>query len=400
MDELTWCHIWNAVKAETINKTELQPGSKEFYEHVNNRFKEVIDRTQVMDSVFQRSEMMRSKDAAVKMATAFMSEPTVSFNMLHDALMEYKKNGKNAKPYINKALGAVLGAMVFNSLLKSIIGAMRDDDEDKTFKEKYLENVIGNLADDPLSMIPYLNSAASIFEGYSVTRPDMQLVQNLYYSWSKWDSDNYTLSQKINDTSQSLIAFTGIPLKNVTRDIETLWRSGADLLENVGLLEGKTDYEKLKIKYPTIESSAASSKYYDMLYQAQTDKNTELYKQIYDDLIKNGKKPSNIEGAMRNRTLEKLKEHQELINAVVAKEEKNSSGYTAAKKKLLQEGYSVDDINSAVNSLYNERMKANAPTADEFIKAYKSGNKAVWKPLYDKMRAAGWSQEDIVELTK
>ena len=43
---------------------------------------EIVDQTQVVDSVLHRSQIMRSQDKLVQMATAFMAEPTKSYNLL------------------------------------------------------------------------------------------------------------------------------------------------------------------------------------------------------------------------------------------------------------------------------------------------------------------------------
>ena len=110
-------------------ETKLVEGTEDFYKHVAERFKEVIDRSQVMDSVFQRSEIMRSQNAFTKMATSFMSEPTVNYNMIFDAITEFKKEERVHPPYVTRSVASVVSAMVLNSLLKSIITAMRDKDE-------------------------------------------------------------------------------------------------------------------------------------------------------------------------------------------------------------------------------------------------------------------------------
>jgi hypothetical protein len=408
MDEITWSHIWNAVKEETKTETKLQDGSEAFYDHCKERFKEVIDRSQVMDSVFQRSELMRSQNFAAKLATNFMAEPTVNYNMIYDAITEYKKNGKSAGPYVARSVGAVVGAMVLNSLLKSIITAGRDKDENKEFGEKYLDSFMKNISDDPLSMIPYVSSVASIFNGYSASRPDMQIIQNLYYAYSKLDSDKYTTQQKILQVSQAIAPFFSIPLKNISRDIETIWRNGADLFENIGLLDGMTDYEKLLNKYPAIESSTASSKYYDLLYKAKQENDTELYNQIYNDLLKSGKKPTNINDALQSRNRDGLinrKENEEYTNPTVSEaleayNKKDAKAYQNAKKKLLNDGYTPDDVEWAINYLKSEKAKVEAPKPEEFIAAYKTGKESLWKPIYDKMKAAGWTQKDLLALIK
>lgn len=408
MDELTWSYIWNTVKVETKDTTNLQEGTEDYWKHVKERFKEVIDRSQVMDSVFQRSELMRSQNPFARVSTNFMAEPTVSYNMLYDAISQYKKDGKGAAPYVSRSVAAVISAMVLNSLLKSIITAGRDKDEEKTYGEKYLDSFAKNLLDDPAGMVPYVNSIVSTFKGYDPVRPDMQLFQNLYYAWTKLDSNKYTTQQKIQQLAQSIAPFFNVPLKNISRDIEMVWRNGKGLLENIGILQGLSEYEKLQNKYPDVDSSAATGQYYDMLYNAKVSGDNDLYRQIYSDLIKSGKKPSNIDEAMRDRKREGLiirKKEEEFTNPALTEmyeafNKNDAKAYQSARKKLIDEGYSTDDIQWGVNLLKSENLKENAPTVEEFIAAYKTGKESVWKPLYDKMRAAGWSQKDLLALIK
>ena len=82
-DEIAWCSIWEAVKRETKAKYPgLDVNAEPFLKLAGDRFTEVITKTQVYDSVLSRSPMMRSKDTGMKMATAFMAEPTTTINML------------------------------------------------------------------------------------------------------------------------------------------------------------------------------------------------------------------------------------------------------------------------------------------------------------------------------
>ena len=69
-DDITWTKIWNAVKLE-IADTEPGLKGKEFFDAVNYRFSEIIDKTQVVDTVMHRSDAMRQSDSSWKYLTAF-----------------------------------------------------------------------------------------------------------------------------------------------------------------------------------------------------------------------------------------------------------------------------------------------------------------------------------------
>ena len=82
-DDMTWSIIWRAVKKEIeATKPDLKVGSEAYWNAVSDRFSYVVDRTQVVDSVFHRSQIMRKTDLFSKTATSFMAEPTKTWNML------------------------------------------------------------------------------------------------------------------------------------------------------------------------------------------------------------------------------------------------------------------------------------------------------------------------------
>ena len=60
-DDFAWGHLWEAIKLEQADAhPDMDHTSSEFMDLVTERFDEVVDRTQVVDSVFHRSQLMRS----------------------------------------------------------------------------------------------------------------------------------------------------------------------------------------------------------------------------------------------------------------------------------------------------------------------------------------------------
>ena len=221
-DELTWAHIWNACVHEA--KTDFHLTGEAAYQKAGERFSEVVDRTQVYDSVFSRSGMMRSSDNAMKMATAFMAEPTTSLNMLVDAVYQVK-NGNAPKSYGARVVGSLVAAAALNAILQSIVTAARDDDDDKTYLEVYLGQLLPNMWSNlnPAGQLPMLKDAISIFMGYDVSRADMNLLIDLRDAVQAMDSDTISTGQKINRLAGALSAFVGLPYKNVARDVQSVF---------------------------------------------------------------------------------------------------------------------------------------------------------------------------------
>lgn len=231
-DEVTWCAIWDACKRETMQRNrELNTSSEAFLKLAGERFTEVITKTQVYDSVLSRSQMMRSKDTGVKMATAFMAEPTTTMNMALDAVIQGKRG--DAK-YTRRVLGALVANIILNSVLKGLPNAARDDDEDETFQEKYVSAVLGGIAGDlnPLGYIPVVKDVVSIFGGYDVGRSDMSVIRDLAKAIKSLDSEKRGTWRKTEDLVGAIANLFGLPVKNLMRDARSLWQMGQTMMKD------------------------------------------------------------------------------------------------------------------------------------------------------------------------
>lgn len=227
-DEVTWCSIWEAVKRETKAKNPgMDVKSEEFLKLAGERFTDVIVKTQVYDSVLSRSANMRSKDTGMKMATAFMAEPTTSINMVVDALVKGKRNGVEGRRYCRRAIGSVVAAQILNSILVSFVYAARDDDEDETYLEKYAGAFVAEVIDglNPATYIPFIKDIVSIVQGYDVERSDMAVVSDLWNAWEQLDSDNLSGWRKVEGFAGSICQIFGLPLKNIMRDIRGMYQA-------------------------------------------------------------------------------------------------------------------------------------------------------------------------------
>ena len=216
-DELAWCSIWQAVKHETDKTTNLKPGTEEFLKRCGERFTEIITNTQVYDSVLSRSGMMRSKDTGMKMATAFMAEPTTSLNMLVNGIVQ---GVRGDKAFTRKSVASVVSSMILNSILVSFVYAARDDDDDEAYLEKYVSTLTEQTIDSlvPFNLIPIVKDIWSIVQGYEVERSDMSVVGDVWNAFTSLSSETKTPYRKVEDFVGSICAFFGLPVKNIMRD--------------------------------------------------------------------------------------------------------------------------------------------------------------------------------------
>ena len=224
-DEIAWCSIWEAVKRETKAKYKgLDVKSEPFLMLAGSRFTEVITKTQVYDSVLSRSANMRSKDTGMKMATAFMAEPTTSINMIADALLKGKRGDKK---YCRAAIGAVIASQILNSILVSFVYAGRDDDEDETYWEKYIGTLSGEVIDslNPAGYIPFIKDIQSIVQGYDVERSDMAVISDLWNAYQKLGNDNVSVYRKVEGFAGSIAQIFGLPVKNIMRDVRGIYQT-------------------------------------------------------------------------------------------------------------------------------------------------------------------------------
>lgn len=238
-DKWTWGKLWNACEIEVSEKQHLPIGSEEYNRAVADRFREVIYSTQVVDSTMTRSDIMRSKDYFAQTITAFMSEPTVSINMLLNAgetfNAEYRKNGlqsamqKQGKT-IAKAAEVYIIAAVVESAMRAAIGKLRDKEDDS----EYLELLWANLQDELLlfNKVPYIKDIISIFQGYSASRMDTAAITSIYYAIKALDKSHdegwtYRTTYKILDAVSKA---TGLPMANAMRELATVWNNTIGLM--------------------------------------------------------------------------------------------------------------------------------------------------------------------------
>ncbi len=118
-DDVTWSMIWSAVKRDVKTKhKDVKVGSDEFWELCNEQASMIFDKTQVVDSPFHKSQIMRDKGIMQKTLSSFMAEPTRTFNMVRTemtlAMREYKAGEKGkATKRMSRTIG-VFGAYTSN----------------------------------------------------------------------------------------------------------------------------------------------------------------------------------------------------------------------------------------------------------------------------------------------
>lgn len=380
-DAVTWGKLWNACEWATAREHQgLTKGSEAFYRQTAKLFAEVIDQTQVVDGVLQRSNIMRSSNAVVKQATSFMGEPIMSLNLLMRAYdqVRYEQNsqkrGKAIKT-MGRAATALVVTNVVNALAQSLIDAMRDDDEDKKYWERFRAAFTGISGDEetpwekawnaitegnvgsnmnPLGQIPFVKDALSIMQGYEVSRTEMEIVSDLIQAGqtaiqSADGQGKRTRAYALKGLLAAGAKMFGIPASNLTRDMWGLARSAAVETGNIPL-----QYEMEKAIY-NISNTGNKNRYYAILYRALEQGDMDTYQHIRDDLMNSmGVDGASIDSAMRSRYNKAVEKDPDYTLPQRARDLIGSRDkYAPAKEK--EETFGADDLGSSAYRAYSDQ---------------------------------------------
>lgn len=230
-DEITWGALWIACEEYVKdNRPNLNPKSGDFNRAVADKFDEVIDRTQVVDTPLHRNQLLRSSNMFVKLETAFMAEPTKTYNLLRSAVADRLQG----KPGAGKALGRTLGAFVLSAVATAaaagIPDMLRDDDDEKTLEEKYMQALADNFKDNInlLNSIPFVKSVKSMLDGYDVKRTDLDGIASLLRAAEdlcklRDGSTKKNAWQIMYGIAKGFSQVTGIPMSSAMREIRSLY---------------------------------------------------------------------------------------------------------------------------------------------------------------------------------
>ncbi len=353
-DEIAWKRLWVACQEETQDlHPELKKGSEEYYNQCGKRFSEVIDKTQVVDSVLHRSKLMKSKDGLKQMYTSFMSEPTKTYNMLYRAIGDVAvKPTKETKTKLGRVLAVYVANAAATSLAAAVVDAMRNDGEDKKFLEKYEEALVENLSDnlDPVGILPVVKDIESIFSGYSVERTDLSAFQELYYAVSKWKSklsgeSDLTYPALLIDTAKPISTLTGMPVGNALKDLKALTNT---IIQSIGSPD--LNYSKNRF-YRDIKNEGNIANYVALAMKQYADGNDKLGDQIIQDL--KDTQIDKIDERIKNKYVKILKEDERVQQAAGARLSGDYATYERLVGDLEKSGYDSEYIQKAIVGVGN-----------------------------------------------
>ena len=391
-DELAFTMIWEAVKREVAAESGLTRGTEAYFRRCGERFTEVIDQTQVVDSIFQRTELATEKGLA-RLWTSFMSEPFKQYNMLWRAgwdLKEAWRSGnkaamKRARNQMIRTSASVVLSSVAAAAAKSLISAMRDDDDEKKekdengktvtvgvrgFGQKYLEAFLPNLLDNATGLLPLVGNWLGSFitgETYNSSSMDSALLDSITRMWQALGKGDYEMAWYRG--LQVVSNATGLGLGNAYRDGKALFTTLVKTLQRDTLAGTAWDKSKpfatrlqaatknyVYAKQEGDSRRASPAVFYDLLLDAWYAGGTgEEFQQVATAMLETGATVDGIASGFKSR----LRGSEELVTkAADAYEQGKYSEYEKHVLALVRLGIGQKAAVSMVDSVLDSRKKA------------------------------------------
>lgn len=272
--------LWEACKKRTNG--DIESASK--------MFNDVLIKTQANWNASLRPQIMRSKNAIIKFATMYMSEPLQLLTRLYTSVVKVQtllkkkkcdryntdaefrekvdKQLKDAMGNLRVQVTNVAGSMVITTaialLFKELLKTAGDDDD-----EKWQDKIAVEFGSQIAGMFPIIRDMYSALQGYDITNSAYTGLQNIVnagnnlaelsttlISGKQYDSTE--LASLIRQTVLGLSQTFGIPVRNAEKYVKAI----------VDKLSPQTAYE-----WNSLFKSRSASKYYKALENASGNEN-------------------------------------------------------------------------------------------------------------------------------
>ncbi|SET06236.1 hypothetical protein SAMN02910413_1698 [Pseudobutyrivibrio sp. C4] len=321
-DDLSWGIMYRAAELK-VQQTmpQLKIDSAAYTEAVVKIFEDIVDHTQVVDTIFHKSQWMRSQELGHKITSAFMAEPTKTYNMLYRAYRDAKLSG--SKPYAMKRLKNVALIFIFEQLLNAFItggwDALRDDDKEnyiKSFLQHFSENAVDNL--NPLNLMPIAKEISSALQGYDATSYTTDFIYTAVDTFNAMKKlalgkSTKTVYGNTYQLAKATSQMTGIPIANIMREFKTIYNMTNDFWGGKDLVTTQGAEKK--------QQKNASKQAFTKAYESNDLATAKSAMQdIYDKSIAAGNDESEAWGAVRDTLkeeyLSQIEKHPEDVATI------------------------------------------------------------------------------------
>lgn len=361
LDQVTWMWIWNACRNEAIDnfkKSNADYTYKDVLKKAGDRFDEITNKTQVYDSIFARSKIMRDGKAFEKFITQFMAEPMTTLNMAYDGI-RHLMNGEKGKAA--GIFASLIASQIFTAAIRSFADAFRDDDDDKNYWEKYLQAFIENSIDNinPFMLLPWFKDIYSlVFNGFNVDRPDVEIIGDLMTKVKKlakvWGDESKNAKERAEaswDALSILADMSGVAMTSLTRDFRAIYRTIT------------TEWQSAT---KTTTNTAADTAWKNGLSRNLTtprdDKGKLYYAFMNDDDTYIARTQDRLgEKDFRRRVIDGLKDNDiRIAEAAAAHMDGDYEKYDSIIRDIANDGFDKEYVVAAVVSAENKALKDSA----------------------------------------
>ena len=303
---LCWFGCEERIQAE---RPDLKVGSDAYYQAVGEMLDTVIRKTQPNFTVTERSDLLRTKNEALKFLTMYKTQANQQMNILYEATGRYRaaqqafKNGTGTKAQLDAAkqrlvngYTGVIGGTITLVLLRTLVNVLihkvngyRDEDGEVTASsmagaigQEMLSSIAGSYA---FGDVVYEAVAARVFGSsyYGVSDTALETAGNLLKDFATGDLSSGKTWQYV---TRDLMNVLGIPYKNV-----------ADMAAGLGYhIEDIRNGEFLSMNAGYTTSDGM---FYRRLYRYTQKGDTEKAQHLRQYLLMTGKTEEQIDAGMR-----------------------------------------------------------------------------------------------------
>lgn len=408
MDKATVRKIWIACEFAVENENKnLQRGTDAYYEEVARKFELAVERTQPEYGVMQRPHILRSNNQLTKAVTMYKTQSMQNFNILYDAVQDYRAQAERYKAdqsTENKAeldrsktkLARAVSSQVVSAVVLAIMTAVgkallhkpepyQDDKGELTagsVSYQLSKDMISSMAGMMVGGSELFDLIVGIGEGkapYDIEAGSISMVNDLYQAAYKLGNaasaiadSSMSLEQKMQKAQkagttflESVAAIYGIPMKNMENIGTSVYKYVDDIISGRGL-EGLT----------TGDVSLSTGARY--MGQALQKGDQETYVRLYNRLLRQGKTQSQINSAMKTWMKQNDPRIQQAANAI---DGGDIDTYNRLINEMTADGYGMANVVTTI-----EAVRKAAASAESGELSVESGANT---PLsYDQIMAA------------
>ena len=365
-DEAAWKRFWYASEKKLEATTNLKRGTEEFYKASADIFNDIIDKTQVVDSVLNRTDIMKDKNVALKMASSFMSEPSKTYNMAYRLLYDIKK-GKATPKEAASVVASILVSSAMVSATASIISAMRDRDKEKKFGERWLTHFIDDylqninpitwvvFAKDGIQLIFDTAKGKMYLNNNLAVKPIMDLMNGVKELGQIGDKNRKDNGVKIFYKFTNVFMPFGVSLHNALRDMGAVYDT---IIYDSPFASPKAQYDRDSLMFNIEHRRTKKQTVKDENGKEQEEKVLQGYDYIQRFLRSAFKAYARGDQKTGDYIIEDMKKHlgDEAVNKAMQRTlSKNETVQEMAKKKL--DGEAIDEEQEELRNLgYSDAM--------------------------------------------